>query len=103
MNLLALVGALVLGGLPYPPPRLVVPTDATKCDTGTILSVDAQRSELRMNTPAGPIVYRVGPDVQVFSADGKPAGSLSALSAGQRARVYYVIDDGARVAEIDLQ
>jgi hypothetical protein len=102
MNLLAAVAALVVGSLPYPAPRLLVPSEATKCDTGTILSVDPQRSEFRMTTPAGTVVYRAGPEVQVFAADGKPAGSLAGL-AGQRARVYYVLDGGARVAEVDLQ
>ncbi|WP_242392102.1 hypothetical protein [Anaeromyxobacter oryzisoli] len=102
MSPLAPLAALLLGALPYPAPRLATPTEATKCDTGTVLSVEPQRSELRMTTPAGTVLYRAGVDVQVFGADGKPLGPVAKVAAGQRARVYYVIDGGARVVEIDL-
>ncbi len=88
---------------PFPPPRLLVVTDRTKCDTGTVLAADAQRGVLRVTTPAGVITYRVGPEVQVFEKDGKPAGGIARLQPNEKVRVYYVVDDGARAGEVDLE
>ncbi len=99
----AAVAALALAGLPFPAPRLTVVTDRTKCDMGTVESVDAQRSTFRVTTPAGLVTYRAGPDVQVFASDGKPLGPVSKLARGDRVRVYYVVDDGARASEVDLE
>lgn len=90
------------GKLPYPAPRLIQVTEATKCDFGTVLSVDGARGRMQGNTKAGVVTYIVGPDVQVFSKDGKPAGGISALATGAKYRAYYLIDDGAKVLEIDL-
>jgi hypothetical protein len=90
------------GKLPYPKPKLIQVTENTKCDMGTILSVDPTRNLMRGTTPAGVVTYKVGSDVQVFSKEGKPVGGISALTAGLRYRAYYLVDDGARVLEIDL-
>lgn len=106
IQLAAAVAALALAadaGLPYPPPRLHAPTEKTRCDTGTVLSVEPTRGVLRATTPAGVVTYRVGPDVQVFEKDGKPAGGIARLQAGEKVRVYFVVDDGARAAEIDIE
>ncbi len=89
--------------LPFPPPHVVQVTDATKCDFGTVLSIDAARGRMQGTTRAGVVTYVVGPDVQVFSKEGKPVGGLAAVTAGARYRAYYVIDQGARVQEIDLE
>jgi hypothetical protein len=89
--------------LPFPAPRLAQVTDATKCDAGTVLAVDAAHGRLQGMTSAGPVTYVVGPDVQVFSSDGKPAGGVAAVTVGARYRAYYVLDGGARVQEIDLE
>ncbi len=91
------------GKLPYPPPKLAQPTEKTKCDLGTVLAVEAASHLMRGTTPAGIVTYKLGPDVQVFGKDGKPAGGVAALAAGQKYRAYYVIDDGARIVEIDLE
>ncbi len=91
------------GKLPYPPPRLVRVTESTKCDMGTISSVDPTHGTMKGTTPAGLVTYKVSQDVQVFAKDGKPAGGIASLSANQKYRAYYVIDDGARVLEIDLE
>lgn len=96
-----LVLALALAGLPYPAPRIVQPTDRTKCDTGVVVAVDTARAELRVTTPAGLVTYRAGPDVQVMAKDGQPLGPVTKLSAGDHVRVYYVVEDGARAQEID--
>ncbi|HEX9290408.1 MAG TPA: hypothetical protein VF904_12875 [Anaeromyxobacteraceae bacterium] len=89
--------------LPYPAPRLLQPTEKTKCDMGEVLVIEPAKGELKMKTPAGIVTYKAGPDVQVFDKDGKPVGSISTLAPGQKARVYYVVDDGARAGEIDLE
>ncbi len=89
--------------LPYPAPRLVQATDATKCDFGTVLALDASAGRMQGMTKAGPVTYVVGPDVQVFSADGKPVGGIAAVTVGARYRAYYVVDGGAKVLEIDLE
>jgi hypothetical protein len=99
----ALALALAVAGLPYPAPRLLQPTDRTKCDMGTVLSVDGTRSELRVTTPAGVVTYKAGFDVQVFDRDGKPLGPVAKLSAGDKVRVYYVVEDGARAQEVDRE
>ncbi len=95
--------ALALSALPYPAPRLVQPTSATKCDRATVLLVDATKGELKGTTAAGVVTYRIAADVQVFDKDGQPLGPVSKLVAGQRVRVYYVVEDGARVAEVDVE
>lgn len=89
--------------LPFPPPRLVVVTERTKCDMGTVLAVDAQKGVLRVTTPAGVVTYKVGPEVQVFEKDGKPAGGVARLQPSEKVRVYYVVDDGAKAGEVDLE
>ncbi len=89
--------------LPFPAPRLAQVTDATKCDWGTVLSVDTAPGRMQGMTKAGPVTYLVGTEVQVFAKDGKPVGGLGALAAGARYRAYYVLDGGAKVLEIDLE
>ncbi len=88
--------------LPFPAPRALQVTEATKCDFGTVIAVDAEHGRLQGLTKAGPVTYVLGPAVQVFGADGKPAG-LAALANGARYRAYYVVDGGAKLLEIDLQ
>ena len=92
--------ATLLAGNPFPQPRLTPVTDRLKCDTGKVLSVDANRAELSVMTGAGAVVYRAGGDVQVFDKGGMPLGAVSRLMAGQRVRVYYVVADGAVASEI---
>ncbi len=108
----AALAALALGAdpaaaappaLPFPAPRLVTVTDRTKCDMGTVLSVEAQKGVLRVTTPAGVVTYRAGPEVQVFEKDGKPAGGIARLQPNEKVRVYYVVDDGAKAGEVDLE
>ncbi len=91
------------GKLPYPPPKLIQVTENTKCDMGTVLSVELQRNVMRGTTPAGVVTYKVGPEVQVFGKDGKPVGGLASVTVGAKYRAYYLVDDGARVLEIDLE
>ncbi len=95
--------AVTAGGLPYPAPHGITPTEKTKCDMGTVLAVDAPRAVLRVTTPAGVITYQAGMDAQVFDAKGRPIGAVSKLSPGDKVRVYYLIDDGAKALEVDLE
>lgn len=92
--------ASVLGGTPFPQPRLTPVSDRLKCDTGKVLSVDAAHGELAVMTPAGGVVYKAGGDVQVLDKSGSPMGGVSRLVPGQRVRVYYVVSDGAIASEI---
>ena len=103
MTVLGPVLALALAGLPYPAPRLIQPTAATKCDRATVVSVDAAKRVMKGMTKAGLVTYQIGPDVQVFDKAGKPAGAPTALTQGTEILVYYVVDDGAKVQEIDLR
>ena len=104
MTLAGALLALALSALPYPAPRqLQANPPVTKCDRATVLLVDAAKGEMKGTTVAGVVTYKIGPDVPVFGKDGKPAGSWTALAQGTKLLVYYVIDDGAKVQEIDLQ
>jgi hypothetical protein len=99
----ALVAALLLAALPFPAPRLAPVTDKLKFDPGVVVSLDATKGELRVKCVAGLVTFKVGPDVQVFDAAGKPIGSPTVLVAGQKVRVWYVIDAGAKVLELALE
>ena len=39
--------------------------------------------------------------MQVFDKAGQPAGSPAKLAVGEKIRIYYVVDGGARAVEID--
>jgi hypothetical protein len=99
----ALLAALLLAALPFPAPRLAPVTDATKFDPGVVVSADPARGELLVKCAAGVVTFKVGPEVQVFDLAGKPAGAATSLAAGQKVRIWYVIDRGARALEIALE
>jgi hypothetical protein len=101
--MIALAAALLLAASPFPAPRLAPVTDRTKCDAGVVVAAEATKGELRVRTPAGLVTFKVGADVQVFDAAGKPNGAATALQAGQKVRVWYVVDGGARAVEIALE
>ena len=103
MTFAALALASALAALPYPAPRGIQPTNDTKCDWGPVVKVEAAKGELKITTPAGLVTDKLGPDVQVFGRDGKSAGPASALAPGTRVRVYYLLADGAKLLEIDLE
>ena len=103
MTALALALAAALAATPFPPPRVAALSDRMKCDTGTVLGVDTARGELKATTPAGLVTYKAGSDVQVLDRDGKPVGSVAKLAAGQGIRIYYVVEQGARALEEDLE
>jgi hypothetical protein len=92
--------ALALLATPFPAPKLAFVTDKTKCDAGTVTAVDTARGEVRVTTAAGLVTFKAGADVQVFDAAGQPAGSPARLGAGDKVRVWYVVDDGAKALEI---
>jgi phage baseplate assembly protein gpV len=101
----ALLAALLLAvaPLPFPAPRLAQVTDRTKFDAGAVLGYDAVKAELRVQCVAGVVTFKAGADVQVFDAAGQPVGSPARLAAGQRVRVWYVVDAGARAQEIAVE
>ncbi len=101
----ALLIALLLSAppLPFPAPRLVQVTERTKFDPGSVIGYDATKGELRVQCAAGVVTFKAGADVQVFDAAGQPIGSPSKLVAGQRVRVWYVVENGARAQEIAVE
>ena len=104
MTAAGLVVAALALVLPYPAPHsFQANPPTTKCDRATLVLVDAEKGEMKGMTKAGLVTYKIGPDVQVFDKEGKPAGAASALTPGTAVLVYYVVDDGAKVQEVDLQ
>lgn len=101
MTSLVLAFALVAAPAapPYPSPRNATVTERTKCDAGTVAAVDPVRGELRVTTAAGQVTFRIAADTQVLDAAGQP-GPVTRLAAGDRVRVWYVVDGGARPVEI---
>jgi len=87
---------------PFPPPRMAPYGDKLKCDTGTVLTVSWEKNQMQVTTPAGVVTYKAGLEVQVFDKEGRPLGAVSKLTPGEKVRVYYLVDDGAKVLEIDL-
>jgi hypothetical protein len=67
------------------------------------VAAEAGKGELRVRTAAGLVGFKVGADVQVFDAAGKPAGAATALAAGQKVRVWYQVEAGARAVEIAVE
>lgn len=98
----ALIVALLLAAppLPFPAPRVAQVTERTKFDPGTVLGYDAVKAELRVQCAAGVVTFKAGADVQVFDAAGQPLGTPARLAAGQKVKVWYVVDGGARAQEI---
>jgi hypothetical protein len=105
--LLAAALSLALAAPPAPspfwPPRLTPITEKLKCDYATVLTVSPEKGQFQGTTPAGVVTYRAGPEAQVIDREGKPLGAPSKLKPGDKVRVYYVVDDGARVLEVDLE
>jgi phage baseplate assembly protein gpV len=105
----ALLAALLLAvapsppPLPFPAPRLLQVTERTKFDPGTVLGFDAEKAELRIQCAAGVVTFKVAADVPVLDAAGQPIGSPARLAAGQKVRVWYVVDVGARAQEISAE
>jgi len=99
----ALLAALLLAAQPFPAPRLAPVTDKTKCDTGVVVSMDAARSELKLKATAGIVTIKAGADVQVFDAAGKPTGSPAGLVAGQKVRIWYLVEGAAKAIEIAVE
>lgn len=101
--MIALVAALLVAASPFPAPRVAPVTDRTKFDPGVVVSVDAAKGELKVRCAAGLVTFKVTADVQVFDAAGKPNGAYTTLQAGQKVRIWYVVDAGARAQEIALE
>ena len=87
---------------PYYPPKTVPVSNNQKCDWGTVVAVDVALSQLRVKAPAGLITFQVSAQAPVIGADGKQTGTVAGLTRDTRVRVYYVVDDGAKVQEVDL-
>jgi hypothetical protein len=93
---------LLLTALPFPAPKMVAASDKMKCDWGSVTSVKPDSSELVIATAAGPVTFQSSSAVPVVGLDGKPAAGLSELKPGQRVRVYYTVENGTKLSEVDL-
>jgi len=87
---------------PYIPAKTVPASTNQKCDWGTVVAVDAALSQLRVKAPDGQVTFQVSAQAPVIGADGKSVGTVAGLNPGTKVRVYYVVDDGAKVQEVDL-
>jgi hypothetical protein len=94
--------ALLAPTLPFPAPKLIAVSPELKCDWGPISEINTERTQLVMKTDAGPFEVKLGSTVRVAGADGKALGSVLELRSGQSARVYYLVDKGAKALEIDV-
>ena len=94
--------AAVVVAAPFTP-RVTQVTDKTKCDWGPVISIDQANGLLVVNTPPGPLTFKVSAEVQVFDKGGAAIGGLARVAQNQKVRVYYVVEDGARAKEIDLE
>src|SRR4051812_11020921 len=94
---------LLLGAsLPFPAPKVSTVTDETKFASGTIAAIDAAKGELRLTTPAGPVLFRLSPAAVLVGANGQ-ATSAAVLRQGESVYVYYTVQSGALVSELDAQ
>src|ERR1700684_1835688 len=101
MSPASLVAASLLS-LAYPAPVHITPTDQTRCDWGTVSQVNAAESKLILSTSIGMITFLADPNGLVYGTDGAQAGTVAGLKNGQNVRVYFVVDNGAKVSEVDL-
>jgi len=98
----SLLVALLLSSAPFPPPQRVAVTDALKCDWGTVVSESPGPSPtVTVRTADGPVVYQVTADTPALGPEGQQRGTALSLKPGTKVRVYFVIDNGARVTELD--
>lgn len=74
---------------------------ALKHDIGVVKAAESTRSVLIVDMPDGQVTFDVAA-AQVIDADGKPAGTATSLKAGDKVRVDYVINNGAKVSTIYL-
>lgn len=104
--LLAPLALLSLSLAQFPPPQRIEVTEATKCDWGTVVAVNAtEHPTLVIQSSAGLVTYQVSPDAPVLGTDHKEHGTVATLKPGTRVRVYFTVDkdNGARATEVDLE
>ena len=100
--ILLVLGTWLPTQTPFPAPEKVQATESTKCDVGTVLAVDEDSGIIRVDTPAGEVHYHVGLDVPMTTRSGQPPANLHALKEGMLLRIYFVVDQGAQVTELDI-
>ncbi len=105
MNALVLIASLTMSQAAPPPfqaPHHIPITASLKCDWGSVVQVDAQAGRLLIQTPIGVVTFIVAAGESVWGADGNIATTVGALRVGQPIRVYFHVQDGARVDEVDV-
>lgn len=97
-----LVPGLALAQAPAAPPAAPAESPDAKHDQGTVRTVDTQKGLLIADLPDGPVTYDVS-RAQLLDVDGKPQGSaVTGLKTGDKVRITYVIENGAKVSEIRI-
>ena len=71
----------------------------TKIDIGTVRTVDPTHGVMICDMPDGQVTYDVS-KAQVLDDSGKPLGAATALHPGDKVRVVYTINQGAKVTDV---
>ena len=85
---------------PFPLPRTVPMSDTLRSDVGVVAWLAPDRSTVDMLMADGIVTYQLTGGTHILDIDGRAVGT-DALSQGQHMRVYFLIDDGAKVLEMD--
>ena len=94
--------ALLAPTPPFPAPKFVPVTAEMRCDWGPIASLASDLATMVITTEAGPLTLKIGSDVKVGGTNEAPKRSLESLRVGEGVRVYYVVDGGAKLQEVDV-
>ena len=93
--------ALLALSLMLSAPALAQQTADTKYDIGSVRTVDATRGVMICDMPDGQVTYDVS-QAQVFDVEGKPQGAAASLHPGDKVRITYLINNGAKVSEVRI-
>jgi hypothetical protein len=94
--------ALLAPTPPFPAPKFVPVTAEMKCDWGPIASLGSDHATMVITTEAGALTLKIGSDVKVAGTPEAPKRSLDSLRVGENVRVYYLVDGGANLQEVDV-
>ena len=85
-------GPLLTGSQAQAPEGPDTTSSTTEDSTGKVTAVAANQT-ISVTSRRGPFTYRLGRDLHVIGADGKPM-KIAGIHVGQRVTVYYYMRDG---------
>jgi hypothetical protein len=88
--------------LPFPAPSAGPVTADARFASGQLAQVEPSGKSLIINTGIGPLKLLVEPTSKAFGTDGKPVTLPFGLKPGTYVRVYFTVDKGARLQELDV-